>query len=55
MQLVRLVRRQYGLAISKDPSLEKDLNTIEMIHCGVRPRVGGLEGLMGNLLGSLMG
>lgn len=55
LHLVRMVKREYHRALSRDDTLAKDLTAIETIHFNVRPQQGGLEGLFGSMFGALMG
>ena len=55
LQLLRLLRQEYSLVLSRDATLEKDLAAVEAAQFGVRPQNGGLEGLFGNMFGSLLG
>ena len=52
---MRLLRREYSLILSRDPSLEKELKAVEAAQLGVRPQSTGLEGLFGNMFGGLLG
>lgn len=55
LQLVKLLREEYSLALSRDPGLGRELALVEAKHFGVKPQGAGLEGLFGNMFGSLLG
>jgi len=55
LHLVRMLRREYGGSLEQDPELGAQLDGVEAKYCGAKPPGGGLEGLLGNMLSSLMG
>ena len=50
LKLVRLLRREYGTALGRDPALGAMLDAIEELYFGVQRQQGGF----GNVLGDIM-
>ncbi len=55
LHLVRLLRREYSSSLKQDPELGGELDAVEAKFCGAKPPGSGLEGLLGNMLSSLVG
>ena len=50
LKLLRLLRREYGTALSRDPALGTLMDTVEEVYLGVQRQQGGF----GNVLGDIM-